>query len=515
MSTTGDGPFDGEPVDADPTELPGGDLRIQATWREVPASAEAEAELGLWVRRLVTAIQSGSSIDLVPQGAASGQVNPVEPSGWAEEQLLPAAALRAALLTPDLKPDPRGLRLRGACITGRLNLDNANIPYSIQLDGCRLVEPASFRGARLAALDLRRSHCDSVNLDQAAIAGSLLMIGLVALNGVSLIAAHVQGELSVQGGRLRGDPDGVALNLTVTKIEGGAFLQGLKTFGMVAADRVKIENSLDLDRAVLLNPGRVALSLEGAHLDILVMREEVAIRGGINFTRLELGVLIVAEKPEKAFKPESMVATGWKLQDVSGALRTHREVTKEWLSSVPAGIEFVDQPWRWLADIHDRNGYHSNARWLRLKAARLTTRAAPLSAQLGRRPYGWLVGHGYNPGFAFGWLIGAVLVAILLASANESLFIPDTRTLVTDRADASERPTGATECSDLEGAYPCFNPVTHGLAAVLPPISGFQSAAWRVDNTPWLEFSFAGLRVFGWLLTVLILAAITGLLRKT
>lgn len=49
---------------------------------------------------------------------------------------------------------------------------------------------------------------------------------------------------------------------------------------------------------------------------------------------------------------------------------------------------------------------------------------------------------------------------------------------------------------------------------MLPTPGAFQTSAWA-PATGWLAFLLAALKAFGWLMTVLLLAGLTGLLRKT
>lgn len=74
---------------------------------------------------------------------------------WGDSRTIRATVIRDILrgrLAPD--HDPHGLRLRGARITGRLDLENLSTDVSFELKDCLLEEGILARDARMAALTL-------------------------------------------------------------------------------------------------------------------------------------------------------------------------------------------------------------------------------------------------------------------------------------------------------------------------------------------------------------------------
>ena len=100
----------------------------------MPAMALTESERA-WAARLVKAAASGEVLDLAT-GVPDRGIRPAEAATWPPERCVPANALRAAVLDPDLRPDPTGMRIRGARITGALVLQHASIPCSLALSYC-------------------------------------------------------------------------------------------------------------------------------------------------------------------------------------------------------------------------------------------------------------------------------------------------------------------------------------------------------------------------------------------
>jgi hypothetical protein len=213
---------------------------------------------------------------------------------------------------------------------------------------------------------------------------------------------------------------------------------------------------------------------------------------------------------------------------MQGGLRHDRRLAANWLATQQV---FIPQPWHALADVYERNGQPADARRLRLEAAHRTTKAAPAWSKPVRWAYGLVVGYGYYPLTAAVWLFVAFAIASALVATHKETFVPTSpasvgtavsqtapvgtsTTLPRTTTGAALTVTGATPCPSLGNSYPCLHPVLYALDVVLPPTVGAgQAAAWRPTAT-WLVYLLTGLKAFGWLLTVLLLAGVTGLLRK-
>ena len=235
-------------------------------------------------------------------------------------------------------------------------------------------------------------------------------------------------------------------------------------------------------------------------------------------------------------KEENKLVAEYSLKDMTKPIgvseyKLLERIPEELKGTLPS----IAQPWHELAKAYDRNGQPSDARFLRLSAARRTTRHSPRWSKPPRWGYGLLVGYGYLPLLAGGWLIAALLTAWLISSTHRAAFLPNNpaalQSALASRAPASSTNpqglsssasplaaisvTGATSCRELHGAYPCLRPLLYSLEVVLPPtVTTGQSTAWR-PTQDWIAYTLIGLKTFGWLLTALLIAGVTGLLRKT
>jgi hypothetical protein len=91
-----------------------------------------------------------------------------------EQHIIPAGWIRDLLRGrsgQDL--DPLGVRVTGARITGKLDLDSVECKVGLALCKCWLDEPVTARGARLPSLVLSGSHLYALVADRLQVAGNV------------------------------------------------------------------------------------------------------------------------------------------------------------------------------------------------------------------------------------------------------------------------------------------------------------------------------------------------------
>jgi hypothetical protein len=95
-------------------------------------------------RQLVDYVTRGELLDL----AGDGPVDEAAMRSWGNSRTIQAVVLRDILRGRlALDPDPHGLRLRGARITGRLDLENLTTRLWLELYDCLLGEGMVARDA--------------------------------------------------------------------------------------------------------------------------------------------------------------------------------------------------------------------------------------------------------------------------------------------------------------------------------------------------------------------------------
>jgi hypothetical protein len=221
---------------------------------------------------LVGHVARGEWLDLTAHDEA---VDEATMRSWGESRTISATVIRDILrgrLAAD--PDPHGLRLRGARITGRLDLENLATDVNLELRDCLLEEGVLARGARLAFVGL--TGCQIAHPAEPPLAADRLTCSVLALSDaritghtsagtVRLADARIGGSLECDGAELRSD-SGPALLAYGLEVGQGIFLSrgftatGAGDNGAVNLAGARIGGSLECDGAQLRNDSGPALN---------------------------------------------------------------------------------------------------------------------------------------------------------------------------------------------------------------------------------------------------------------
>jgi hypothetical protein len=228
---------------------------------------------------LVEYVGRGEWLDLAADDAA---VDEAAMRSWGDSRTCRASVIRDILrgrLAADR--DPHGLRLRGAKITGRLDLANLVTDISLQLRDCLLEEGVLARDARLATFSL--DGCQLEHPAEPPLAADRLTCSVLALSGaritghtsagaVTLPGAHIGGHLDCDGAALRNEC-GTALVAYGLQVGQGMFLSrgftatGAGDNGAVNLAGARIGGSLDCGGAILRNDSGPALNAPSLEVD--------------------------------------------------------------------------------------------------------------------------------------------------------------------------------------------------------------------------------------------------------
>ncbi|MFC9440745.1 hypothetical protein, partial [Nocardia sp. NPDC057030] len=413
-------------------------------------------------------------------------------------------------------PSGGALRLDGTTVTGDLFADKLTATGEVRAIAATIGGQLSLTGAVLT-----NPGGTALHLDQATVTGGLFADdGFTATGEVRALGATIGGQLVLSGAVLA-NPDGVALHLDRVTVSGGVFADdGFTATGEVRALGATIGGQLVLNGASFANPDGTALDLESSVIATLSLIP-ADVDGTIDLTRATITDL---RTPPETLPPGRLIATGWQVTDVHGLIRTDRRAATRWLKSTPTGRGFTAQPWHALAAVYDRNGQPSDARRLRFTAANQTTAHAPWPTKPPRWMYLAVAGHGYYPLLATVWLAGALLLGVVITDQNTEHFIPTDRAAANKTATAYATETNTPPPQPITAAdsctrypdYPCFNAVNYALASVIPTATGVTKADWTVSSTApiALALSIPALRILAWIFTAVLLAGVTGLLRK-
>ncbi|WP_152605509.1 hypothetical protein [Cellulomonas carbonis] len=385
-----------------------------------------------------------------------------------------------------------GLFLRGLSARGEVRVAGARIFGPLDLAESTLVNP----------------NGDALAMYNAQVDGDVRLRRSVVQGQIHAIAVKINGQLSLSLANVTSRSD-LALVLNNARIDGGVLLRGAVLSGGIRAAHARVAGDFNLSGATIRSDRVEALSLEAATVGVVYMRPAQA-KGGANLAHADIGALMTGP-----VLPEPLEATGWTIRAIEGPVHDDWRTARAWLDSGPT---YSSQPWHEVAAVLDRSGQPTEARRLRAAAAHRGTRFVPWYAKPLRWAYGALAGYGYYPMLAAGWLAIVFSVVLALTIAASASFIP---TAPEDALEASlsssepgpVRPTGATSCAEIKSSYPCFQPFEYALGATLPAAATSTAEHWEPEG-PALVGALSALRAFAWILTALLLAGVTGLLRR-
>ncbi|MEV6947099.1 hypothetical protein AB0N07_35090, partial [Streptomyces sp. NPDC051172] len=186
-----------------------------------------------WLERsLLDAVRDGEMLDLV----GDGPVDEAAMRSWDGARTVPAALIRDLVRgCRDIEADPHGLRLRGARITGRVDLANITSDLRVELVDCFVPDGLNLCDSRLPGLVLdgslfghpAGSHDPPVDAARFT-APTMTMRGAVAdadtpSGAVRFLGAHL-GLLDCDGARLE-NTSGPALHAEFLRVDHSVFLR--------------------------------------------------------------------------------------------------------------------------------------------------------------------------------------------------------------------------------------------------------------------------------------------------
>jgi hypothetical protein len=246
-----------------------------------PASAED--------RSPVSAISVASSLaDFQPLNAAEAKVVAELKSGDFERlgdglrpesddpaRIVRAEFIRFLILGGDegSRLHEKGLRLSGARITGRLDLEGCRIPRDIGLKDCRFDASPVLRSAIIDNLFLDGSALPGFQADGLEARGSLSIRGATVAGKVSLRGARIGGNVEADGAIIE-VPDEVAFDADGLEARGGILLRGAEVSGGINLSGARLGGDVNVVGAKIQRPDAVALNCDG-----MAARGDMALRG--------------------------------------------------------------------------------------------------------------------------------------------------------------------------------------------------------------------------------------------
>jgi hypothetical protein len=256
--------------------------------------SEYPTDLTAWEQQFVSAVVAGAVLECSQELVGSTDL----------ACTIRAEVLRKLLLGGFKAPlDPRGIRLRGACITGTLDLTHVRASVGMELRDCKIVKPLLLEHAHLPWLTLTGSSAPALDGDNLRVDSAMSLRGLrvCGRGGVNLWDARIGGPLSLSDSELINE-DGPALDGDGLRVDSSMFMRGIRVSGhgergAVNLRDAQISGQLNLSDAELTNDDGPALNGDGlrVHSSIFLSRARVSgrgRRGAVNLRRAQIGDLL-------------------------------------------------------------------------------------------------------------------------------------------------------------------------------------------------------------------------------
>ncbi|MEO0829741.1 MAG: hypothetical protein AAFY03_04705 [Pseudomonadota bacterium] len=474
-----------------------------------------------------------------------------------------ANVLRRLLLGQgEVSLNPKGLRLRGAWVSGGLDLQGTDCNRDITLGNCTLEAPLNLVNARLRGLHLMGCEARGVMADNAHFAGSLYIRGNTACIGeISLAGARIAGDMQACGATIKSDGQD-AIFAPSLRVDGSLFLGNypyadgettLTTTGAIFLSSVHVAHDVFLTHTeVSLNDDAllqhvfdgseehgadISVSLARAQVGgILYLQNNQITRGLVNLAGARVARL--SDEPEGPGAAYAIRLDGFRYGDFSRHTDVSPSVRLRWLERRPSDLAFTAQPYEQLALVLNRIGHRADAqtvlmhkeRLLRAESRRLLPTRGGLWALM--MAGDWImhvtIGYGYRPGRAIllaiflicglALFFGAAWRAGDMAPAPAPILVSEGWLDVVEAG--HENPAKVWSAPGAAGQdFETFNAVAYAADLVIPLISFGQEDTWAPSTSRgplgrmgwWLRWVA---KIVGWIVTALGAAALTGLIRK-
>jgi hypothetical protein len=464
-------------------------------------------------QRLLDAVRDGEVLDL----AGGELVDEDAMRSWDGSRTVSAALIRDLVRgRRGIEPDPHGLRLRGARVSGRVDLANITSDLRVELVDCFVPDGLDLRDGQLPGLVLDGSRfghpagsagppVDATRFTAPAMSLRGAVADAATPDGaVRLVGAHL-GSLDCGRARLA-NTSGPALFADGLRVDRAVFLHN----GFLATGGVQLVDAhvglLDCDGARLTNTSGPALWADGLRVDraLFLRRGFEAAGTGPAVLRLNgvsvggslwldpsgvtgPGALVDVSETTYGDLPELIGSSGW-----LALLRDHTP-------------RYAAQPYQQLAAVHRAAGHDRTARDVLVAQRRDQIARGGLRwrERVWARFTGLALGFGYQPWRAllllFAVVAGSVALALVLGGPGGGL------------AHTARASTPTTPCGVVER-------IGVGLDLGLPVVkTGARDLCAPTATPAGQTLTVAGwvLQLAAWALATLFVAGFTGAVRKT
>ena len=192
----------------------------------------------------------------------------VDPGSGVAGPCVIRAEVIAALLLGAAEPEPggtAGIRLRGAAVSGCLDLTAGSVAWPIVFDGCQFDTAIRLVDSTLRTVCILNSEIPALDGTRLRLNGILDMTGSAVAGAIQLQQARVDGQLRLRGIRAGAAGPGAAAVLAQGLIvDGEADCAAMQARGLVSFEGATVTSTLNLADSQISCPGERGLDLNYA-----------------------------------------------------------------------------------------------------------------------------------------------------------------------------------------------------------------------------------------------------------
>jgi hypothetical protein len=461
-------------------------------------------------------------------------------------------------LDPAAVPHAKGIRVRGARISGVLDFQGVDCENDLSLSRCLIDNALVFVNAQMRGVYLSGCNCPGISADNAVFEGSVyLRQGFESTGEISMPGTCIRGDLQICDARIDGGGQ-AAFFANSIRVGGSVYLGDypydsadteLHVVGAIVLSNADIEEDFYCRNVAVSSPTLGAqVVLDGAEGDnvIALSIARAEIRGVLYFKRNQISGGIVNfsgaqtrrlnDEPMGVGNGQAIRLDGFEYQDFAQHTNIDVKARLNWLGQRPDGIDFRSQPYEHLARVLYRIGHRDDAELVLIQKEHLQRAAnreiasggmwVAMSVRdvLGR----FLIAYGYRPARVVVW--AAVLMLALGLFFHKTWeagdMTPAAAPILVSAAWVSATQThpdnpGAFWSSQGQAGqdYETFEAFAYAADLLIPIVNLGQEDAWG-PSTARSDWGWHGwwirwlAKVLGWVITALGAAAVTGVIRR-
>jgi hypothetical protein len=432
----------------------------------------------------------------------------------------------------------KGLMIKGASITGEINLQQSKLNSKLDMQFCTFDSLLEFSGARVFSLSFSGCDIPGFSGDNLHMKGSLFFDKKFKSTGlVSINCANIDGNIECQSSSFK-NINGDCIAADQIRVSGSVFFDdNFESIGEIRLLNAQIGGLLSLRNGSFLNNNGDAISADGINISGGLLINYASIIGRVRLPTAKIGSLI---DDFGCWVSGNHIIDGLCYDRIIGPTDASTRIA--WLNlqfSNHLNDDFRPQPWEQLIKVLRDMGHPYDAEQVAIAKQKQLRKAGQIEG-LTRKAlhwiYGFLAGYGYQPmklvvSMIWLWLGCAFFFSVgggygYMGPSTPLLNNPELA-LSIDESCGHRREVGKqvwTKCAEMPAEYTTFQPLLYSLDLILQLVDLQQESDWApiVEEAPGVNMGYGVfLRwlmwfeiLFGWMASLMLVAILGRLVDK-